>query len=176
MNDAVANLTMFSKEAADDVREIKHKLEATSNELNERERQTRKQEALLKDIRSELAVSERKMESYEQKNKVLRDQAEAHASHDFSTQEAAVKRKIIEKETQIKRLMHKVQSQNSSQEKLVDTEVRKTLQKARRNVNLMQKLGPGLYQVKGRGQIVLVEAGADGAFTATFRPSNASSQ
>ena len=42
MNDAVANLTMFSKEAADDVREIKYKLETTSTELHERERQTRK--------------------------------------------------------------------------------------------------------------------------------------
>ena len=73
VNDAVANLTMFSKEAADDVREIKYKLEMTSNELNERERETRKQEAVLKDLRSELAVSERKMESYEQKTKVLRD-------------------------------------------------------------------------------------------------------
>ena len=40
----------------------------------------------------------------------------------------------------------------------------------------MQKLGPGLYQVKGRSQIILVEANADGGFTATFRPSNASSQ
>ena len=176
MNDAVANLTMFSKEAADDVREIKYKLETTSTELHERERQTRKQEALLKDLRSELAVSERKMESYEQKNKVLRDQCEAHASHDFGAQESAVKRKIIDKETQIKRLMHRVQSENSSKEKLVDAEVKKTLQKARRNVNLMQKLGPGLYQVKGRSQIVLVEAGSDGAFTATFRPSNSSSQ
>ena len=108
VNDAVANLTMFSKEAADDVREIKYKLEMTSNELNERERETRKQEVILKDIRSELAVSERKMESYEQKTKVLRDQCQAHAIDDFGTQETAVKKKIIEKETQIKRLMHKV--------------------------------------------------------------------
>ena len=45
VGDAVANLTMFTKEAVDDVREIKYKLENTQHELLERDKKTRKQDA-----------------------------------------------------------------------------------------------------------------------------------
>ena len=45
VGDAVANLTMFTKEATDDVREIKFRFENTQAELMERDKQTRKQEA-----------------------------------------------------------------------------------------------------------------------------------
>ena len=65
VGDAVANLTMFTKEAVDDVREIKYKLENTQVELLERDKKTRKQDAQLKDLKAELATSERKMESFD---------------------------------------------------------------------------------------------------------------
>ena len=49
-------------------------------------------------------------------------------------------------------------------------EVKKVLQKSRRNVNLLQKIGAGLYSVKGRNQIVMVEMTDIDTFMATFRP------
>ena len=42
VGDAVANLTMFTKESTDDVREINLKLENTTAEIMEREKLTRK--------------------------------------------------------------------------------------------------------------------------------------
>lgn len=84
IGDAVANLTMFTKEAVDDVREIKYKLENTNQELIEREKKTRKQDSQLKDLKASLANTERKMESYNQKTAVLKAQHEANNSTNFN--------------------------------------------------------------------------------------------
>jgi hypothetical protein len=84
VGDAVANLTMFTKEATDDVREIKLKLENTSAELMEREKVTRKQDNNIKKLQEEVAVNERKMESYEHKTVVLKAQNDANGTTDWS--------------------------------------------------------------------------------------------
>ena len=44
IGDAVANLTMFTKEATVDVNEIKYKLDNTQAEIMDREKATRKQD------------------------------------------------------------------------------------------------------------------------------------
>ena len=106
VGDAVANLTMFTKEATDDVREIKLKLENTQAELMERDKKNRKQDAQIKDLKSELATTERKMESYTQKNAVLKAQHEANNATDFKKQEEKLKRGVQEKDTQLKKLIH----------------------------------------------------------------------
>jgi len=84
VGDAVANLTMFTKEATDDVREIKLNLENTSAELMEREKFTRKQDNNIKKLQEEVAVNERKMESYEHKTVVLKAQNDANGTTDWS--------------------------------------------------------------------------------------------
>lgn len=173
VGDAVANLTMFTKEAVDDVREIKYKLENTQAELLERDKKTRKQDAQLKDIKGELATAERKMESFDQKNAVLRAQCEANNITDFRQQEMNLQRGIAEKEAKMKRLIHQLQTDNQSKDKMIDLEVKKVLQKSRRNQNLLQKIGAGLYSVKGRNQVVLIEMTDIDTFMATFRPQKA---
>lgn len=110
------------------------------------------------------------MESFDQKNHVLKAQYEANNITDFRQQEMNLKKGIIEKEAKMKRLIHKLQSDNNSKEKMVDLEVKKVLQKSRRNVNLLQKIGPGLYSVKGRNQLVLIEMTDIDTFMATYRP------
>jgi len=99
---------MFTKEAVDDVREIKYKLENTQAELLERDKKTRKQDAHLKDIKAELATSERKMESFDQKNAVLRAQCEANNITDFRQQEMSLQKGVAEKEAKLKRLIHQL--------------------------------------------------------------------
>ena len=112
VGDAVANLTMFTKEAVDDVREIRYKLDNTQNELIEREKKTRKQDAQLKDLKGDLATHERKMESYDQKNAVLKAQHDANNSTNFTKQEMNLKKGILEKEAKMKRTIHKLQTSN----------------------------------------------------------------
>jgi len=53
---------------------------------------------------------------------------------------------------------------------MIDNAVKKGLQKARRNVNLLQKMGRGIYSIKGKNQVVIVQMTEDNTFTATFRP------
>lgn len=112
VGDAVANLTMFTKEAVDDVREIKYKIENTQQELIEREKKTRKQEAQLRDIKGTLANNERKMESYNQKTAVLKAQNDLNNSTNFTKQEMDLKKGILEKEAKMKRVIHSLQTGN----------------------------------------------------------------
>jgi len=48
VNDAVSNLTTFTKDATDDLRGMKYKLEMTNGEIMEREKVTRKQDNQIK--------------------------------------------------------------------------------------------------------------------------------
>jgi len=71
---------------------------------------------------------------------------------------------------QIKRLTHSLQGSSNSKNEQIDAAVKKALQRARRNVNILQKIGGGIYSVKGRTQVVIVEKVGDDEFNATFRP------
>lgn len=88
---------------------MKYKLENTTAEIMEREKVTRKQENQIKQLKEQVAVNERKMDSYDQKNAVLKVQNEANNTSDFSRQEKDLKNSIDNKEMQIKRLVHAIQ-------------------------------------------------------------------
>ena len=91
---------------------IKYKIENTQQELIEREKKTRKQEAQLRDIKGTLANNERKMESYNQKTAVLKAQNDLNNSTNFTKQEMDLKKGILEKEAKMKRVIHSLQTGN----------------------------------------------------------------
>ena len=57
-------------------------------------------------MKSQLATAERKMESYQQKNAVLKAQHEANNATDFRQQEENLKRGLQEKDMKLKKLIH----------------------------------------------------------------------
>ena len=65
-----------------------------------------------------------------------------------------------EKQAQLDQLLSKVKNPQHSQETKIDAAVRTALQKARRNVTLMQKLSNGIYKVKNQPQLVMVDIDA----------------
>ena len=54
------------------------------------------------------------------------------------------------------KLLNRVKSKRASDEKAFDERVRTALQKARRNVNFLEKKANGIYKVKNKAQLIML--------------------
>ena len=61
-----------------------------------------------------------------------------------------------EKQQEVDSLLEKVQSKKAKDSDVFDQRVRGALQKARKNVNLLQKISNGIYKVKNKPQVIML--------------------
>lgn len=157
VDSAAKHLNMFTKDSTDDVFAIKLKLQQTQDKVKDQERLEKKQESRIRELRSEQATLERKIQSLEQVNKDLQVRDIVNKSTDVVKEVRNLEREQQQKAHKLGSLLNKAQSKRDKGGQEADRAVRASLQRARRNINIMQKIGDGIYKLKKNGDLIMVE-------------------
>ena len=91
MGNAVANLTMFTKESSDDKEEIDLQLQMVQDYLYELEKKIAKQQTRVEELRRQKGLNEDKIKKSQDQARKLNIAAEAKENHDIGEREVKMR-------------------------------------------------------------------------------------
>ena len=156
VKNALEELTTYSQDATGDVIQMKRALLATEDRLRDVTKKTTQQASFQRELQQNMSAAERRLEQVKHTVANLQDQVEVNKTLDYQKKEKMLQGQIQTSTHEADKLLNRVKSKQASMEKAFDERVRTALQKARRNVNFLEKKANGIYKVKNKATLIML--------------------
>ena len=159
VDNAGRQLNMFVGDAERDVKQMKRELQTVKDKLQDLEKRIRVQESKQRELASSKAQTERRLKTVQENLSDLETKSHATNVASLAKKESSLRQQTQEKQHELDQLMVKAKT-TANMDNIIDQAVRKALQQERRNITLLQKVAPGLYKVKNKPLLVMVDVDA----------------
>ena len=155
VDDSRQGLNMFTMDSERDVRQMRTEVQATQDKLNEITKRIKQQESKQRELAQAKSTAERRLQTVVGSIEDLEARNPGNLIGNLVKKEQEMRKKIPEQAKAADDLMRKVASKPRDEQQ-IDQSVKTALQTARRNITMLQKRAPGIYQVKNRTRLVMM--------------------